>query len=99
MATRTPAKKPTPLQSQHAEVTAPVADDGSREVEFDGEIYTVPAQEDVDIEAVAAFESSQVVTGIRLLLGEEQYAKFRKNHKTMGQLNEFLSVLMNVGNS
>lgn len=89
------AKKPQPLQAQRSEVV----DTAANTVEYDGETYSLPAQEDVDIEAIEAFESNQVVKGVRLLLGEEQYAKFRKDHKTMGQLTNFLDVLMNVGNS
>lgn len=51
--------------------------------EFDGENYVIPPVEEWDLEIFDAQEADKFATVVRLLLGEEQNATFRKVKRTM----------------
>lgn len=93
-----PKSSKTPVKAQIEEVRG-TEEDGSRLVEFDGVEYRVPSQDDVDLGALEAFEANQIARGVRLLVGDEQYAKFRETHSKMSDLSSFMDALMNTGNS
>lgn len=63
-------------------------------VVFDGETYTLPVKEDWDIAILEAAEEGRVSTIMRLLLGPEQYAKFRSRHTKIRELNAFAEAIM-----
>lgn len=54
---------------------------------FDGESYTITSAAEWDLDALEAFEDQKVVTCVRLILGADQYKRFKTKRRTVGQLN------------
>ena len=65
-------------------------------IEFDGETYAIPPSSEWDIEVIEAAEEGRIVASTKLLLGPDQWAKFRKDHKTAGELERFFEALGGV---
>lgn len=68
---------------------------------FDGETYytTPPAKWSLD--AIEAFEADKVATCVRLLLGDDQWKRFKSKPRTIGDLNDMFQALQSaaVGSS
>ena len=62
-------------------------------VVFDDDEYTIAPSGEWDIEALEAAEDGRVVTAVKLILGPEQWAEFRKDHKTVGELERFMEAI------
>lgn len=56
--------------------------------EYDGETYTADADPDLDV--LEQSEMGRDIVAVRLLLGTEQNARFRKTHRKTRHLNELL---------
>lgn len=71
------------------------------DVEFDGVTYTVPPSSEWDLDAIEAAENGQVITSVKMILGDAQWTEFRKHNKTMGDLERFMDAVGDVtgGNS
>lgn len=61
--------------------------------EYEGVEYAVPKAEDWDIEVLEAAEDGKFVTSVRVLLGDAQWALFKKKKRTNKQLQEFFEVV------
>lgn len=57
--------------------------------EYGGHTYSVPPAEEWDIEVLEAVDAQQMTVALRALLGGDQYAKFRANHRKVRELGEF----------
>lgn len=62
-------------------------------VEYDGHTYTIPPSSKWDIDAIEAAELGQVVRSTKMILGAEQWAEFRKTHRTLGDLEKFMEAV------
>ncbi|MGW6754529.1 hypothetical protein [Streptomyces sp. NPDC055006] len=60
-------------------------------VEYNGETYAVPPADDWDLEVLEALDENHVTAALRSLLGDEQYAKFRKSNTKVRALGEFFT--------
>jgi tRNA U38,U39,U40 pseudouridine synthase TruA len=72
------------------------------EVEFNGETYSVPPSDDWDIDVLEAIDDQKMTHALKALLGEDQYAKFRKSNRKVSALGEFMNVAgeaVKAGNS
>lgn len=70
-------------------------------VEFNGETYDVPPAEDWDLDVLEAIDESRMTAALRALLGDDQYAKFRKTNKKVRDLGDFFTAAgkkVNAGN-
>ena len=61
--------------------------------EFDGVTYTVPPAKTWPLEAQEAEEAGQFATALKEILGEEQYKKFKKKPRTVGDLEDITTEL------
>jgi len=66
------------------------------DVEFEDVTYTVPPSAEWDLDAIEAAEEGRAVMSTRLILGAEQWAEFRKHHRTFGDLERFMSAVQEV---
>jgi hypothetical protein len=72
------------------------------DVEFNGETYSVPPADDWDIDVLEAIDDQRMTHALKALLGEDQYATFRKGNRKVSALGEFLNVAgeaVKAGNS
>ncbi|WP_405560685.1 hypothetical protein [Streptomyces sp. NBC_01180] len=58
-------------------------------VEFNGDTYQVPPADDWDLDVLEAIDESHMTTALRALLGDEQYATFRKSNRKVRDLGAF----------
>lgn len=61
-------------------------------VEFGGETYLVPPADDWDLEVIEAIDDQRLSHAMKALLGEEQYATFRKSNRKVSSLGAFFEV-------
>ncbi len=61
--------------------------------EFDGESYTVAPAAEWDVEALEAFEDQKIITCVRMILGDEQWKRFKSKPRNMGDLNGLFMVM------
>ncbi|MGW2591663.1 hypothetical protein ACWCXC_15560 [Streptomyces sp. NPDC001515] len=61
-------------------------------VEFNGAVYRVPPAEDWDIDVLEAIDDQRITHAVKALLGEEQYATFRKANRKVADLGRFFEV-------
>lgn len=54
---------------------------------FEGETYTVAPTKEWDLDALEAFEDGHIATCVRLILGDAQWATFRKKPRKLADLN------------
>ncbi|OZV74768.1 hypothetical protein CA850_29770 [Micromonospora echinospora] len=61
----------------------------SQTFEHDGVTYSVPPTSEWDMDAMEAYERDHIVTCVRLILGPEQFEKFKPKgtKRTLGDLN------------
>ena len=84
-------QKPTPIKPKKPRLLA---------VEYDGDTYTVAEAEDWEIDALEKAEAGQIVGATKLILGDEQWAKFRETHSRVGQIKDLYDQIGKVaGNS
>lgn len=98
-----PAKAPKPVATKDAAKKAAEAevDEGTLTFEYDGETYEIPRPENWDVGVFEAEEDGRIVVTVRLLLGTEQWDKFRTEpdgeggrrpkRRTMKELNEIFT--------
>lgn len=55
--------------------------------EYDGESYTVAPAAEWDVEALEAFEDQKIITCVRMILGDDQWKRFKSKPRNMGDLN------------
>lgn len=60
---------------------------------FDGDSYTVPPVAEWDLDILEAVEAQTFTVAARHLLGDKQYAAFRKTHTKVADLNGLFEVL------
>lgn len=71
-------------------------------VDFNGDSYLVPTAEDWDIDVLEAIDDQRMTHAVKSLLGDEQYAMFRKTNKRVRDLGKFFEVAgkaVGAGNS
>ena len=61
------------------------------EFEYNGETYSIPPAEEWDIDVLEAIDDNKLTYALKALVGEEQYARFRKTNRTVKALGEFMS--------
>lgn len=59
-----------------------------------GKRYSLPAPQDYPLEAIEAEENGRTLTALRIILGEDQYAAFRRDAKTTGDADDFSRAIM-----
>jgi hypothetical protein len=74
-----PASKSTPVKAEALNDTIRFS--------YDGEQYEIPSAADWDVDALEAFEDQKIITCVRLILGPEQWKRFKAKKRTMGDLN------------
>lgn len=52
--------------------------------------YLLEPSTEWDVDALEAFEAGKIMTFLRMILGEEQYAKFKATKPKAGAVNGFL---------
>ena len=57
---------------------------------FDGDTYTLPTQDDMPLAFLEAYEGNELIKATKVLLGDSQWAKWRKKHEKTGDLRRFL---------
>lgn len=60
---------------------------------FDGDTYTVPPAAEWDLDVLEAVEGQQFTVAAKRLLGDKQYATFRKTHAKVADLNGLFDAL------
>lgn len=68
----------------------------AREVEFNGETYVVPTADDWDIGVLEAIDEQRMTHALKALIGEEQYARFRKSNRKVRDLGNFMNAAAKV---
>jgi hypothetical protein len=71
-------------------------------IEFNGANYDVPPAEDWDIDVLEAIDDQRLTHALKALLGEDQYATFRKGNRKVSDLGKFFEVAgkaVGAGNS
>ncbi|MFE9335274.1 hypothetical protein [Streptomyces sp. NPDC007063] len=71
-------------------------------VEYSGATYHVPPADDWDIDVLEAIDDQRITHAVRALLGDAQYAEFRKGHRKVKAMAEFFEAAgkaVNAGNS
>ncbi len=66
---------------------------------YDGAKYSVPPAEEWDLDVFEALEEGKLVTGVKALVGADQYAKFRREHRTLAELTAFMEELQKAANA
>lgn len=61
--------------------------------EFDGETYDIAPAAEWDVDALEAFEDQKIITCVRLILGAEQWQRFKAKPRTMGDLNGLFTAM------
>ena len=82
-----------PRQGNPAKAEA-TGDDAT--VEFRGYTYRIPPSSKWSLDAVEAAELGNIVSASRMLLGDKQWAKFRKRNSTLGDLEAFMDAVKAV---
>ncbi len=73
---------------------APKPADDRVTVTWRGTTYTLPTADDFPLEAMEAEENGKTLTALRLILGDDQYATWRKDARTAGDAEEFSTHIM-----
>lgn len=61
------------------------------EFTYDGELYVIAPSKAWDLDAIDAFEDGRISACVRLILGAEQWRRFRAKPRTLGDLNDLFS--------
>ncbi len=62
--------------------------------EYDGEQYVLPPALDWDVEVFEAGEDGKIVTAVRTLLGDKQWATYKSKKRTLGDTSELWSAAL-----
>ena len=62
--------------------------------DYDGVTYTAPPPKTWPLEAQEAEELGQYAESLKKILGEDQYKKFKKKPRTVGDLDDITTALM-----
>ncbi|AWY05701.1 tail assembly chaperone [Microbacterium phage Gretchen] len=76
--------------------TNPIAAEATHsliEFDYDGESYAVIPTNDWTLDALEAFEDGKVLTLLRHVLAEGGYAKFRRTHNGVEDIQGFMAAL------
>jgi hypothetical protein len=65
-------------------------------VEFEDVTYHVPPVGQWPIDAMEAAEQGRGITATRLVLGDDQWAEFRKHHSTGAEVEAFMDAIKAV---
>jgi hypothetical protein len=76
--------------TRHTNPAKAEATGASMQIEYNGFTYEIPPSSQWDMDAVEAAEEGRMVTSMKLILGADQWAEFRKRNKTMGDLEGFM---------
>jgi len=63
---------------------------------YDGTAYLLDPTSEWPFEALEVLEEGKVATFLKLVLGAEQYAAFRKHKYKVGRVNAFVEELQNA---
>lgn len=55
--------------------------------EYDGESYTIAPAAEWPLEVLDEFEDGRLTSCVRVLLGDDQWSRFRSKPRTLGDLN------------
>lgn len=55
--------------------------------EHDGETYVIGPSKSWDLDALEAFDDGRMTVCVRLILGDEQYRKFKRKPRSIGDLD------------
>jgi len=59
---------------------------------YEGDVYTLPpSSDDVDLGFLEAYEANRLIAAVEILVGVDQWKKFRAKHKTVGEFKAFLN--------
>jgi hypothetical protein len=61
---------------------------------FGGHTYAVPPYRGWSIDVLTAVDEQKYVRALEGILGADQWAEFRGRHATIGELEDFLSLVM-----
>ncbi|WP_030737207.1 hypothetical protein [Streptomyces sp. NRRL S-31] len=71
-------------------------------IEYNGDTYSVPPAEDWDLDVLEAIDDQRMTHALKALLGDDQYATFRKSNRKVADLGKFFEVAgraVGAGNS
>lgn len=71
-------------------------------VEFNGATYEVPPAEEWDIDVLEAIDDQRMTHALKALIGDDQYATFRKSNRKVSDLGKFFEAAgksVGTGNS
>lgn len=91
------AKKPADHQTAKQDV-----ENQSIDVDWHGHTYVIETELVNDLEVLEAFEQNYLATGLRRMLGDDQYQAFKDNERNDGgrisldSVNEFLEQVQKV---
>ncbi|WP_458085815.1 hypothetical protein [Streptomyces malaysiensis] len=71
----------------------------STSFEFGGDTYNIPPAEEWDIDVLEAIDDQKLTHAIKALVGDEQYALFRKSNRTVKALGEFMQAATEAAGS
>jgi hypothetical protein len=60
-------------------------------VEFNGETYMVPPADQWDLDVLEAIDDQRMTHALKALIGDDQYALFRKGNRKVSDLGEFFT--------
>ncbi|MFI9381236.1 hypothetical protein [Kutzneria sp. NPDC052558] len=84
----------TARQRAEATKTTPATKTAAVTVTWRDTTYTLPTADDFPFEAMEASEEGRTITALKLILGQAQYAEWRKHVKTAGDVEEFSETIM-----
>lgn len=61
-------------------------------IEYGDESYEIDP-EGITLDALEAFESDKYIAGLKLILGDEQYARYKKAHPRVVDLEQFIQAM------
>jgi hypothetical protein len=68
----------------------------SLRIQFGNELFDFPGVQDWPIELTSVLQSGDMVAALKLLLSEEDLARFLKHKPTLGDINELFEALGNA---
>jgi hypothetical protein len=81
-------------RNQRREATGQPAHAPESAVMWRGKRFRLPAPQDYPLEAIEAEEEGRTLKALRMILGEDQYATFRREAKTTGDADDFSRAIM-----
>lgn len=67
------------------------------EFAYDGEVYSIAPAREWDLDAIEALEDGRTANAVRLILGNEQWRRFRSKPRKLDDLNDLMDEATKAG--